>query len=224
MARRKPRITQQHCDERGEFARACIALYKYALRRPNASRPAQADEIPVRQVAAGLAAIKQAVDEKVKQESTKSLDALCATGLADALQILDALTTGRSHPIHRFVRDLHTGKFRSNTAPPNEVENLGRAIVVGAVRALRNSDPARSELEVVNLVCLHLSGSRKLTVDTVKGWNHRFMETDHLAPVGACNDLLRLVPAGVDKEKARDIILGRAQIWLQQFSNTPRFP
>jgi hypothetical protein len=219
MSRRRTRGGE--LANRGNFANAVQALYRCAV--GIAPKPQYADDLQVRQVAFGLAAIQQLIDQEAKRQLKAPLrDGLTATGLAEAMQIIDALVTGRDHPIQRYVSDLHTAKFRANAAPPSSLERLGRGMVTGAIWALTEKAGFSSEAAARRFVCRHLSGDRPLGEGEVKGWGRRFRETEDPLPKAAGTHLVEraaALPSDIDLEHR---IITVAQQMLIQFWITPR--
>lgn len=225
MLRKRSRSRGENSfSEPDEFAHAVLNLYRHVIGGSNGPRPMHADVLEVRQVAFGFAAISQLL--KREADRIKSLpfsnDDFTATGLSDAVQLFSALTSGRSHPVHSFTSGLHSARFRANAPPPNDIDQLGRAIVAGAVRALIENGDIRSERQAMQFVCKHLSGSRRLRVEQVKRWIRTFRKTDDIYPLAACNDIMRRARVKPTTMVPHDRIISAAQDMLSKFWTTPK--
>ena len=209
--------------KRDDFAAAVLHAYKRALGLIADKHPSD-DDHDVREAAFGLAAIRQLLNEKVDQIKQKPFDsdALTATGIANALALFDSLTTGKDHPIQRYISGLKSRRFRSNAAPPNELVNLGRAIIVATMRLLQET--GSSQTSAAQLVCDCLDGGHQLTINKVKGWDRTFRETEHAMPLAAMNDLRQASERKDPALSLQDRILQSAQDMLARFWVTPQFP
>jgi hypothetical protein len=130
MARRRSREL-----DNADFAAAVIELYKAAVRGELDKFPGSQDR-EVREVAFALTTIRQLLDREFAPGGAAADPGKPMLG---ALAIIDALTSGRDHPIWRHIKGLRSKRFRMQNAPPNRSEELGRACVVGLVRAYQQT-------------------------------------------------------------------------------------
>jgi hypothetical protein len=133
--------------------------------------------------ASGLAAIKQLVQREIdvfKQQpgGLAAVWALEERGLLDASDILEALTSGRDHPIFDFVKGIRARGY-GQSSPPTRRELAGRLTLVGMVRAYciaANVKPAPA-LRVVVEACS--SENLKFTPDQIRGWEREWARCDN---------------------------------------------
>lgn len=174
-------------ETNAEFAEKVIQLFGAAVR----GKPCDIDDRDVRRVALGLATLQQLVSREIRTlESTLDWPAYA---LVDADAILNALTTGRKHPIWRHITGLQAGRRRPQRAGPNAIENLIRAVMVGFVRAYqRTANVSQSEAirQVMN-VCRSQSDGDVFTFEQIRAWDRRFRERGDPWPDGAANTLLQ---------------------------------
>jgi len=99
----------------------------------------------VRKAAFGLIALRQAAIhflEKFKNHPDDSR--LPKSAFVDAVAIVEALTTGKDHPIWDHIEALQTSKYRSGAALPVETETMRRRMVAGLVLAYKQAANVRS--------------------------------------------------------------------------------
>lgn len=166
MTARKKDEAQYPAIDPADFATAVIDLYVHAVRGEFATFKGD-DREDVRKVAFGLAALRQSVDVAISQMDLRTF---VATGMIQALGIIDALTSGRDHPIQKHISGLRTGTHRPQNAPPGVIEELGRHCAVALVRELRKT--GLNQTEALNAVISTIkSPSFSPTFETLKGWD-----------------------------------------------------
>jgi hypothetical protein len=123
-----------------EFASAVIELFKYSLGQSQSHDQLNelGDRWPdVYKVGIGLAVLQALADRQLDELlSTKGLMALRESRLREAIALLDALTTGKRHPIFDHVDGLRSKKFRPIREKPNEIDRIDMHGILAGVRAL----------------------------------------------------------------------------------------
>jgi hypothetical protein len=117
---------------RAQFATDVIDLYRARM----AGQPATHPDPEVRAVAFGLVALKQAI-EPALQKHRNNPQALVYTGALAADGIIDALTTGRDHPLWKHITALQTATYRPGA--PGAHEQQRRAMFAGVVIAYQEA-------------------------------------------------------------------------------------
>lgn len=169
-----------------DFARTVLEYYRAALREEG---PDDTPERDARSVAIGLATITSLL-RRERAALKSSLDAP-ATGLVMALEIVDALTTGRGHPIWRHISGVQSA-FRMGRMRPTGPELMLRWIVVGFVRAYQQTaSVSQSEaLRRVSDVCRYEHDGDVFTIEQVRGWDRRFIDEADPGPDAAAAFLI----------------------------------
>ncbi len=181
MARRK---TSRELDEDADFTAAVIGLYKAALGGRLQTFVGNQDR-DVRKVAFGLTILRQLVDREMRAGNPDP-----GLPLLEAQQIIDALTTGRNHPVWQHVRGLKTERFRPQRAAPNSLESLGRIAVVALVRAYAQtaSVSARAARGAVIEACRF--ADFEFGAEQIKGWDRTFRKEQDQGPDAFANQFI----------------------------------
>jgi hypothetical protein len=117
---------------RAQFATDIIDLYRARM----AGQPATHPDAEVREVAFGLVALKQAI-EPFLHKHRNDPQALIYTGALVADGIIDALTTGRDHPLWKHIGALQTATYRPGA--PGAYDQQRRAMFAGVVLAYQET-------------------------------------------------------------------------------------
>jgi hypothetical protein len=117
---------------RAQFATDVIELYRAKMAGQTASHP----DAEVRAVAFGLVALKQAIEPALHRHRNDP-QALIYTGAIAADGIIDALTTGRDHPLWTHIAALQTATYRPGA--PGIHEQQRRAMFAGVVLAYQET-------------------------------------------------------------------------------------
>jgi hypothetical protein len=173
-----------------------------------------------RRVIAGLATLRAALERYVKVvKASTDADALPASGVVDAYEILEALTKGQEHPIWRFRPGTR------NTRLPTIVETLRRGLAVGAARAYQaesGSISMRAACDVVAKFCSN--ASYQLTGDQIRSWSNQ--DGDAGCAISCTNEILaqarqRAEPAALSE---RILEVSRGLIWQLSTPNVVHIP
>jgi hypothetical protein len=172
-----------------------------------------------------LFAIHQAVRREIdviKQQyrGTAAIEALKENGLLDAGDMLEALMTGRDHPIFDFVRGIRAGK-RPSSAPPTNRELSGRAALVGLVSAYCTAAGV-SELEALRVVAVCCSFENfKIRSEMIKGWSRRFKDEQDPGPAAFADKFLKLAAQRRDDKPLAERVLNVGQEYASAYWGTP---
>ena len=154
-----------------DFAKAVIAAYKANLNEvPSDSINPHVMNRDVRRVANGLALLQQLAARQIADMKEQKDLGLDETGIVEALEMIEALTTGRDHPLWRHVKGL-----RSKTRVPTALERFRRCIILGVLEALRRKG-VKNDTEAINNIVAnyHFPGDRfKLSPHQIKGWRRK---------------------------------------------------
>ena len=124
----------QHAVLAADFAAAVRDLYSKACRGDLHSAPEQ--ERDVRRVAFGLAHIRTLIDAAARAfKDAAAYDEKIASGNSEALAIMDALISGRDHPIWKHIRGMRSKEFRPQHSPANGIDVQRQYAVIGLVQA-----------------------------------------------------------------------------------------
>jgi len=216
MARNRERL------DPAAFADEVLALFRWAVNGSSGQPPSYS--VDSGKAALGLAAIDQLVRREtdvLKQGNLTDLENLAEKGLLDASDMLEALTSGRDHPIFDFVRGIRASGKRPQSAPPTNRELHGRAALVGLVRAYCTAAGA-SELEALRVVaeCCSLENF-KFTSEMIKGWGRRFKDEQNVGPVAFANEFLKKAAQRPDATPLADRVLEVGQLWARAYWMTP---
>jgi hypothetical protein len=114
------------------------------LVKAQAGEDATEKDRDVGRVAVGLAFIADGVKNYAQMAGAES-------GADEALAIIAALTSGREHPIWRFIRGIRAVKYRAQRAPLNGIDAERQHMIIGvalAYQAIANC----SESEAIRIV------------------------------------------------------------------------
>jgi hypothetical protein len=177
-ARQRPRRAPDHIakQEKADFATAVIAVYHDRIGGDPVD-PLLASKMKERwpdvcRVAYGFAAIRQAIDQRYKEAAPEEMH---EEGLREGSGIVDAVTSGRAHPVWDFLDGMRTGPHRDGRMPPNRMELLGQHWVLGIVRALEQVGCKHPKREVVR-VC----AKEGVTLDQqqIRNWERTIGRSD----------------------------------------------
>jgi hypothetical protein len=183
-------VAGQEAEElrlRAEFAREVHRLVEL-YRREDAEAIAKATRDKKSQeawqVALGLVSIEWLVNDGWRRAlQERDLDRALETGVLEAKAILDALLTGQSHAVWKYIAAIQTGSIRSQRAAPAHFESDGRAAIVGLVRAYEQSAGIKRKIVAVRTVLAHYQPLElPLTVDQVRTWDKRLRDAKDPAP------------------------------------------
>jgi hypothetical protein len=161
---------QLEAPAREQFAADVIKLYTAALAGQLAG--CADSSIEIRRVGFGLVALRQALDpflHKFRNDPVR----MAAAGGFEALAILDALTSGRDHPIWKHVDGLRSGRYRPGAAAAVEQERHRRAMLVGVVLAYQEKTGVSQRAAVQAVVDGIKSPDFPLTFEQLRGWVKR---------------------------------------------------
>jgi hypothetical protein len=171
-------------DGPGLVTRSIIELYTAAMRGELEKFSGNQDR-DVREVAFVLATIRQLLERELRAGFATA--GLPGTPILGGLAMIDALTSGRDHPIHRHLAGLRSGRFRPQNAPPNRMEELGRVVVVGLVRAYEVTAkvPRLAAIKAVSEACRF--EDFEFGIEQIKRWDRTCREQQDLGPDAFAN-------------------------------------
>jgi hypothetical protein len=172
MARRRSRELSD-----ADFASAVVELYKAAVRGDVENFSAGKGR-EVREVAFSLAIIRQLLDRELEGATID----LPGKPILGALAIIDALTSGRDHPIWWHIAGLKSESFRTQNAPPSRIEELGRVIAVGLVRAYQQTANVSRREAIRAVVATCRFEDFTLREEQIKRWDRTFREQQEPGP------------------------------------------
>jgi len=222
MARRRSREF-----DNADFAAAVIDLYNAAIRGELKIFSGNQDR-EVREVAFGITIIRQLLDREAKADKAQPDPTKPILG---ALAIVDALTSGRDHPIWRHIAGLKSKRFRMQNAPPNLLEQMGRVVVVGLVRAYQEvaNVSASAARDAVIAACRFRDF--EFGKEQIRRWDRTFREQSEQGPDAFANlffegvkKLEEAIEAGDERAKdlewftklgpeGRVLAIGRMRVW-----------
>jgi hypothetical protein len=213
--------------DNADFAAAVIELYKAAM-RGELEKFAGTQDREVREVAFGITIIRQLLDREAKAEKAPPDPAKPVLG---ALAIVDALTSGRDHPIWRHIAGLKSKRFRMQNAPPNRAEHLGRVCVVGLVRAYQQTANVSAKVARDAVIAACRFEDFAFGTEQIKRWDRTFREQNEQGPDAFANlffdevkKLEEAIEAGDERAKGfewftklgpddRVLAIGRKRVW-----------
>jgi hypothetical protein len=134
------------------------------------------DESPeVRQVAFGLAVLQKLVDREI---SNAPPFAAAPMGLFEAAMILDAVTSGREHPIWQFLSGMRSR--RPNRAQANAIDQKRHEAVVAFARAI--ADVGAMKMSPAIRLALKQLNRKDVTFEMVRTWHKRTTRDPHKFP------------------------------------------
>jgi len=135
----KNSISKFEIARRAKFATDVIRICDAEIAGKLNDQELSADR-DVRKVAFGLIALRQATTYFLEKFKNHPNDArLPESALVDAAAILDALTTGKGHPVWDHIEALQTRKYRSGAALSVKTETMRRRMVAGLVLAYKQA-------------------------------------------------------------------------------------
>jgi hypothetical protein len=115
------------------------------LMKVQAGKASSEKDRDVRRVAVGLAFITHGV------KNYSQMGAGADSGASEALAIVDALTSGREHPIWRYIRGVRAFKYRSQDAPVNGIDAERQHMIIGVALAYQEQTHC-SESDAIRVV------------------------------------------------------------------------
>jgi hypothetical protein len=171
-ARKPDRIAKQ---EEADFASAVIEVYRARFNDttidPRLASVNKEQWSDVCRVGFGLAAIRQAIDQRFKTMDPEEMQ----EGPREALAIVDALTSGRAHPIWSFLEGMRTSAHRAGRMRPNNMELMGQDWVLGTVSALKQAGCKHPKRAVVD-VCADVGVT--LDQQQIRDWERARRKSD----------------------------------------------
>jgi hypothetical protein len=152
-----------------QFASDVIEVYKAVI----AGKPRQREfGREVRQAAHGLAALRQASDYFLEQlfQDDQNITGLPSSALMDAAAILDALTSGKDHPIWRHIDGVRSVAHRPGRAPKATTELLRQSIAGGLVLALQEAGKLSGRQAAVAVISRVQSTDFSFTFEQLRKW------------------------------------------------------
>jgi hypothetical protein len=154
MAKKQSRNRSRREPSGSEFAEAAINLYHRVLHRADITDATNAlspeDRRDAEAMASSFACIYRQLENCTKHFTPEQY---VESGLGQAFQLLDALTSKRDWPpLSRFLASLRASGFRNQNAPPTPFENQKRAVVSGFAQALRSANDDMSETAAIERV------------------------------------------------------------------------
>jgi hypothetical protein len=195
-------------DNEADFAERVLALYRAAL-AGNADRHTEQD-IEVRSVAFGLTALKQAIDDR-KFKYQRDRMRLMESGVYQALDIIEALTTGQGHPLWRFVAGMRSGRFRPGRAPAIQSE-MDRRTTFAAIAWAYKTASGGSEREAAAAVAEGIGWEdHRYSPAQIRQWMKRLQSECEPLRQKILGDADRMLP--FDPLPARVLTVGRSEIY-----------
>lgn len=190
---------------RAQFATDIIELYRARL----AGQPATHSNPDVRAVAFGLVALKQAIEPALHKHRNDP-EALIYTGALVADGIIDALTTGRNHPLWDHIAALQTATYRPGG--PGIYEQRRIEMFAGLVLAYQETADV-AQWEASRAVSAGIEAPDfPVTAGQLRQWTRR---NEKAARTYADRFLAAAVdvPADIYSETERILIVGREALY-----------
>jgi hypothetical protein len=137
-----------------DFARAVINLHDHKifdepLNKRLFTKPTKRWG-DVYQVAIGLSTLRTLADRELKRlrKKPRGLLSLRESGLRQAIALLDALATGKRHPIYDHIAGVQSGAFRPLRTKPNTIEEMDFNGLLAIVRALKAAGVRRQSVAI----------------------------------------------------------------------------
>jgi hypothetical protein len=209
-------ISKFEKERRAKFATDVIKICDAEIAGKLDDRELSADR-DVRKVAFGLIALRQATTHFLEKFKNHPDDGrLPQSGLVDAAAILEALTTGKRHPIWKHIEALKTQKYRSGAALSVETETMRRRMVVGLVLAYKDATGLTANKALRAVVNGIKSEDFSFNVEQLRKWvahdDGQEFANQFLSDAKALGGPAAALPKCV-------MIVGRKAIW--QFWSTP---
>jgi hypothetical protein len=164
------------------------------------------------EVVAGLITLRNLADQELDRLRTEKdgLHRLGKSGLRQAIGLLDALATGKRHPIYDLVKGIQTKAFRAVRTRPNAIEKMDMDDLVGLVRALKATGLKESVAikQIVDVCKLEAADQWRRRI---RDWNRR-----------STDDAPDKIAATLARDPHR--ILERAANWAAQAFAIPPAP
>jgi hypothetical protein len=210
-----------------EFVDAVTGLYHLAIDQIQPGKKfsslSKDDQFEARSVATGLIVIRQLLDQEMRKQ--KGAVETARKGILLAYELLDALVTGTSGPIRRYVSHLGSVKNGPQRAPPNTFITQRRDYIVGLVFALQESAKRDGKKMTRDKASFIVSDSCRFSdhsysVDTIKGW------IKNRAAPGAnavASDLIKTAESKDDGRPLTDRVFDVGRNWFWLYCSVPSF-
>jgi hypothetical protein len=166
----------------------------------------------VYEVAAGLIALRNLAEQELDRLRSKQdgLRGLGTSGLRQAIGLLDALATGKRHPIYDLVSGIQSKAFRAVRTKPNVIEKMDRDDLIALVRVLKRRG-VKESVAIEQIICTCKLTPAEQWRRQIRDWNRRSKdkEPEKIAAVLA---------------RSPDRILERAAKWAAQTFSIPPAP
>jgi hypothetical protein len=227
-----------------DFARAVINFYDHKLSGEPLDETLHAATRDrwneVYSVATGLLTLRKLADREYKALGKRALSEKGSTGLPEAFAMLDALTTGTSHPVFTLIAGLQSKYYRKDRMKYNEVQQsningilaIVRTLMIAARRdgkTLGESKAIRRTVEVCKLTSRHLpryahareKTSAEKIENQIRGLNRRWKngEPDEIATY-----MLHTIETWRGDRSVSDCVLEWAKLWAEQTFRSPLPP
>jgi len=170
----------------------------------------------VYEVAVGLITLRNLADRELDRLRSKKdgLQRLGKSGLRQAIAIVDALATGRRHPVYDLIKGIQSKAFRPVRTTPNTIEKMDMDDLVGLVRALkatglRESAAINHAIDACALTPVEQWKRR------IRDWNRRSKDKE---PDKIAATITRQAGGSPDR------MLAQAASWAAQTFSTPPLP
>jgi len=164
------------------------------------------------EVGAGLIALRNLAERELDRLRSEKdgLHRLGKSGLRQAIGLLDALTTGRRHPIYDLVRGIQSKAFRAVRTRPNVIEKMDMDDLVGLLRALKITGQKESvAIKQIVRVC---------KLEPADQWRRRIRDWNRRSKDEAPDKVAATLARNPDR------ILERAARWAAQAFAVPPAP
>jgi hypothetical protein len=156
-------------DDRGVFAEEVHRTCEDILA---GKRPANVKNAVIK-VAAALAMMQLLIEEGVGIASELKIYHP-EFALKEAGGVLDALMSGREHPVWAYIDSIRSERFRPNKAPANLMDKIQQSFAVGILRAFQRASGLgivgqREAARVTADICQ--SSGFDVSSDQIRAWN-----------------------------------------------------
>jgi hypothetical protein len=215
--RAPPRRRKSDVDA-ADLARQVRRVYADRLAGRLPALPVHRDAL---RVANGLAALEQLIDRAFDEaEMRGDLAAFYECGLIEAGEILDALTTGKSHPMWRYVDGMKAAGLKLQNPSPSSTERQRRVVLLVFVEAYRISHKlpiARQAAEQAIADYFNGWNNIQLTGATLSGWRRLLSPEDRDFADAAAPSLIVKADHRVRGRPLPDKVLRLAEEYFRTF-------
>lgn len=195
-------------EEKAKFATEVIELYQAATE--GSALKQQRNNSDVRRAAFGLVALKQLVDREMLRFRSDP-ERLNETGILEAAAIIDALTTGREHPVWQHIKAMQSEKYRRGLTPPVDRGQRSRDMLAGLVLAYQK----QANVKLAPAIDAVHKGIRSDDFSFTPGQLRQYVNRGGAAAQDFARSFLRYeaeVPKDVTDPGDRILIVGRAEL------------